>query len=435
MQSFLVTIKVLFPIFILFISAHKKIPLFISLIISGFASGFLFDISFSKIAFLLGKSFIEPDTVSLVIVVGIIQSFNEILGSTGRLKALVDSLKQITHRAFVRLAFFPVLIGLLPVPGGAVFSAPMVMETARDQNLEPHHLALVNYWFRHVFEYTWPLYPSLIVLSGISGYKLMYLSVLFFPVACMSLFSGWFFLIRGVKSKKTTLDTDNILTPASNSPLGQKNPYIGFFQAIWPLILMISLFFIQERLGLILLPVKCSSMICSLLIVIFLQIIFDFKNSLKGIGSAFSKASFYSMLFSIVAIMFFKAVIETGASPVLVKMFSANTGAMIFITGLLPFLSGLALGYGPGVVGSAFPVVYNFVIQTSASQLSFFIIISFCCGFMGVLLSPAHLCLTISKEYFGASTSNFYKLLVKIVALLFFLITMYSAILYFFAVQ
>jgi integral membrane protein (TIGR00529 family) len=368
--------------------------------------------------------------------VAIIQCFNEILGTTGRLEILVDSLKRITEKAFLRLAFFPVLIGLLPVPGGAVFSAPMVKETAREQALEPHHLALVNYWFRHVFEYTWPLYPSLIVLSGISGYSLGHLSVLFIPAALMSLFCGWFFLIRSVENRLTECGEPHEQT-SDLKPLSQfqergqnRSPYNSFLRAIWPLALMISLFFIQSRFMSPLIPIKYSEMICALLTVIFIQFFLDVHNTVQGMKRAFSKSGFYSMLLSIVSIMYFKSVIESGAAPVLASVFSSRAGAVFFITSLLPFLSGLALGYGPGVVGSSFPIVYSFVLHSFPEKLSGFIFLSFCSGFMGVLLSPAHLCLTVSKEFFEASTFDFYRLLFKMVAILFLLISLYFLLMY-----
>ena len=43
------------------------------------------------------------------------------------------------------------------MPGGAIFSAPLVKGAAEGLDATPGQLSLVNYWFRHVWEVAWPL--------------------------------------------------------------------------------------------------------------------------------------------------------------------------------------------------------------------------------------------------------------------------------------
>ena len=55
--------------------------------------------------------------------------------------------------------FIPIIIGLIPMPGGAYFSASLLKLWEENRNV----LNFINYWFRHVFVFSWPLYPSLII--------------------------------------------------------------------------------------------------------------------------------------------------------------------------------------------------------------------------------------------------------------------------------
>jgi hypothetical protein len=54
--------------------------------------------------------------------------------------------------------------------------------------------------------------------------------------------------------------------------------------------------------------------------------------------------------------------------------------------------------------------------------------LAYACGFMGVMLSPAHLCLVVSNQYFDADIREVYRLLaipvisIIIVALVLYLV-------------
>ena len=90
------------------------------------------------------------DCLSLAMIVVLILMLSHVLERTGQSLRLMDALTGFLPSRRLRLIFFPVLIGLLPMPGGAAFSAPMVRQTGEPLGLDDRELALVNYWFRHV---------------------------------------------------------------------------------------------------------------------------------------------------------------------------------------------------------------------------------------------------------------------------------------------
>jgi hypothetical protein len=77
---------------------------------------------------------------------------------------------------------------------------------------------------------------------------------------------------------------------------------------------------------------------------------------------------------------------------------------------LIPMTLGVITGLPIAVVGAAFPVVANLISAMGASDMTLpLVILAFVSGFAGVALSPLHLCLILSNEYFGASWPSIYR--------------------------
>ena len=105
----------------------------------------------------------------LIAIVGLILILSDAMERSGQSKRLMNALSGFLRSPRLRLVFFPALIGLLPMPGGAVFSAPMVKTVSEDMRISNSQRAVVNYWFRHVWELVWPLYPGIILTLGLAN--------------------------------------------------------------------------------------------------------------------------------------------------------------------------------------------------------------------------------------------------------------------------
>jgi len=74
----------------------------------------------------------------------------------------------------------------------------------------------------------------------------------------------------------------------------------------------------------------------------------------------------------------------------------------------LPFLVGLATGFSMAFVGVALPLLVPYItseLGVSGSAL----LLAYVSGMMGHLLSPVHLCLILSAEYFKANLARVYR--------------------------
>lgn len=144
----------------------------------------------------IGHSLVQPKTLSLSLVVVLILVLSRSMEVSGQMKRLLTGFEGLVRSPRINLITFPMLIGLLPMPGGAIFSAPMVRAIGAIRGHPPEELSFVNYWFRHIWEYWWPLYPGIILVTALSGIDLWLFVAVSFPMTLVAL-AGGFSALRG----------------------------------------------------------------------------------------------------------------------------------------------------------------------------------------------------------------------------------------------
>jgi hypothetical protein len=71
---------------------------------------------------------------------------------------------------------------------------------------------------------------------------------------------------------------------------------------------------------------------------------------------------------------------------------------------LIPLIAGLAVGINVGTIGASFPVVMT--LLGASPPLTLLLpttVLAYAAGFMGQMLSPVHVCLVVSNQYFKTS--------------------------------
>ena len=80
------------------------------------------------------------------------------------------------------------------------------------------------------------------------------------------------------------------------------------------------------------------------------------------------------------------------------------------ISMVLPFIVGIVSGITIAFVGATFPILITLIQAMGQNHLMLpFMMLALASGFMGVLLSPLHLCLLLSNEYFETSLVPVYR--------------------------
>jgi len=173
------------PLLLLFVLVltliRLKVPIGLSLLSGAIFLG-IWSFGFSgDFWMLLYNSLINIRSWKLVLTVVLILIFANLFESIGFVKSMVSSLESFLAPKWVARAA-PAIIGLLPMPGGAMVSAPIVKQIGRDTDISPERITAQNYWWRHVWEAAWPLYPSIILAAAVLGVSVWDVAIINFPI-------------------------------------------------------------------------------------------------------------------------------------------------------------------------------------------------------------------------------------------------------------
>ena len=145
------------------------------------------------------KTFSQYRTYDIILALYFVMCLEIELRVSGALTDMVKALRRIFSSVKLLLAIMPAFLGLLPSVGGARFSAPIVEELSTNLAITASHKAAINFWFRHLFEFSSPIIPGMIMACSIAGVTfgefirhLCWLTALAFTV-------GWFVLITPIK--------------------------------------------------------------------------------------------------------------------------------------------------------------------------------------------------------------------------------------------
>ena len=373
--------------------ARKKIALGITLLTGALLLGILFGLDPLSISRAAYKASIEKQTLLLLGVVLLIAIMGNILKLIENFDALVNSLESLIQDNRVVMAIVPAIIGLLPMPGGALVSAPMAGEVGKRLGLSKEKKTFFNYWFRHIWEYIFPLYPGIILVSSLLNVPIEEIIKVQFPLTMAAILGGTFFALKKI---------ENLDVPVSNK-VNKLSDLKTLFLSIWPIILVLFSCFILK------LPLILSLLGTVILLILLEKLGWD--RTIRVLKESISLKT----IFLILGIMVFKKVLVTsGASAILPESLKAIGIPHYVILLVLPFIVGLMVGDTAGFVGITFPVLYPFMYTGSVNlTLS---MLAFAGGYAGVLLSPTHLCLVLTGEYFDADLSKVYRMLLVPVA-------------------
>ncbi len=332
------------------------------------------------------RAVIAPRALEMTFTLIFTMIMENILRKTGTLKRMVESLSEILRDARYIMAAMPAMIGLLPSLGGAVFSAPMVGEAAADLPLKAEQKAFVNYWFRHIWEYVSPLYPGIILVAGLTQVPFQKLYLANAPYAISVVVWGWIFGFAG---------TGRGTLPRQSS-LGLRQAALTFIRTIAPIVVTLLL--------VVLFRVNPVIALGGMTILLYLL----HRYTPGEIGVSLRESVSFKMLLLVFGVVIFQETLRVSGALDGVSRFFAMSGlpAMLIIS-VIPFLAGLMTGLTIAFVGITFPILLPLMGGTPPDLG--LLALAFGAGFCGVMLSPLHLCLVLTGEYFGADVALIYR--------------------------
>jgi hypothetical protein len=144
--------------------------------------------------------------------------------------------------------------------------------------------------------------------------------------------------------------------------------------------------------------------------IVLIALFIIYRYNLKEMAAALKDSISINYLLMVVGIMIFKTTLDkSGALPALSETFSSSGLPLGIILFALPFIVGILTGITVAFVGVTFPLIY-LMLQENGFSIGL-MAFAFAGGYIGVLLSPVHMCLVLTKEYFKAEWIGIYKLI------------------------
>jgi integral membrane protein (TIGR00529 family) len=322
----------------------------------------------------------KAETLRFVAAMGLIVSLTTVLQVSGEMARLTTSFGAWLRRPRVALAALPAIIGLLPMPGGALFSAPMVEASAANTKLTAEDKALVNYWYRHVWECVCPIYSSVILCAQLIHREVKILSLALFPIAIAAIIAGLGYLGERIPRREET---------------GTRRR--AAFDALSGLLPLIVLFGIYGAT-----PVGLPVAAAAGLLFAAAWHVATGHASVSGLARAIflRPAVLDMMLMGYGAMVFGEMMSRSGAIDGISALFLAMGLPLIALATTIPFVVAFFSGMTIVYVSTTFPLLLGFPgVKENPLPV---IALAFAAGFCGMLVSPLHSCLVVSTRYFRA---------------------------------
>lgn len=296
----------------------------------------------------------------------------------------------------VLIALVPSILGFIPMPGGALFSAPLVDACDTEHSLSGDVKAKINYWFRHVWEFWFPLFAGVIMALQITGLKMWQMALVNLPLSIFALAAGWLFILKDIE------------IPSSKECSSEKKPPV--FRYLSPIIIIIAGSFILSALFPALGEIsKFLSLIISLFVSITVCQIW--KPVGKAVwNSLFTAKNGWNMVLIVAIITVYSGFISKPLADgrLIIDIMKQELSSVgipgIILFAVLPFISGLATGIALGFVGTSFPITYSLLgASPDLKWVLIMVVLGYGFGLIGTLLSPVHVCNVVTHKYFNTN--------------------------------
>jgi len=391
-------LKIVIVFIIVIFLIQKKFPPGISLIIGAILLGIIYPVNLNQLFNIFYKTLTLKDTIELIITLILIYFLSFFLQGKDVLSKMIKNLDGIFPNRKLTIFLSSSLIGLLPMPGGALFSAPLVDGLTKDIDIPNERKAYMNYWFRHVLEGAFPTYPGIILAANFLNVTIRTALFAHFLIPFVLILVGVFIGFRGVKIKNNIENKGNIFD------------FLKYFSPIL-LILILILFF-------------NLNIIFSILIALILSFFF-LKPNLKELLNYFKKSLTLDNIFLPIGVYFFRNLLNTGiANDISISLFSLNIPFFLILF-LMPFISAFVTGLTSMGVAISYPIILNLFYP--GGNLSYALMgIAYSGAVCGILFSPLHLCLIVTINYFKCELTKIYKnLTISVILSSFILIFLY----------
>lgn len=392
-----------------------KVPLWLAILAGSVSLGLFFGEGVQGLVRAALAGVLQSTSIGLLLTVALLLMLSEAMRRTGRMERMVSLIQSFVRRPVIALAALPALIGLLPMPGGAIFSAPMVRQVAHGNKLENDLLSAINYWWRHIWEHWWPMYPGVILAMSLTNSDLMTFALSQIPLGIFMTLGG-LLLFRSLPPALMQVGppppdgvTRQILIAVA--PIALVLIVWGGFGVVINLLLG-HYGLLDAPRGWVSFVKKFASLILGLLAGLNYALRagpFPFKS----LGNLMLNKEMAPLLGLVLSIMVYQGVLkDVNAASAISRELAAAHVPVTLVVIVLPFIAGLLTGVAFGFVGVSFPLVLSLLeTMPDLPAIRPYIVLAYAAGHIGMMVSPIHLCYVVSNRYFETTFGATIRLL------------------------
>ncbi|MDI6860565.1 MAG: DUF401 family protein [Caldisericia bacterium] len=385
----MVILKIALSFAIIVFLIQKKVKPGLSLILGATLLGILYPFKPTLLIKSFYSAIILKDTIELIITLILIYLLSYLLQGKEILSKMIKNLNSLFPKRKVTIFLSSMLIGLLPMPGGALFSAPLVDSLTKDINTTNERKAYMNYWFRHVLEGAFPTYPGIILAAKFLNVSIRsaLLAHIFIPFVLV--FVGIFIGFKGIS------------IPQNKSEDGNFKDFLKYFSPILLILILIFVFNLE--------------VVYAILVSLTLSILFLKPSKIQFLDYIKKSINLDNILLPI-GVYFFRNLLSLGIAKDVSNSLMLLAIPSILLIFFMPFLSAFLTGLTSMGVAISYPIILNLFYPKGA--LSFALMgLAYSGAVCGILFSPLHLCLIVTINYFKCELSKIYKNLTLSVSL------------------
>jgi len=363
-----------------------RVPLYVIMILVPLISALAYG-GFSFTASIAMSALNSFATWGLVISVAVISVLVSLYSNSGVVRRLSLELSRAFKNHVVAITLTPGVIGLLPVPGGALMSAPLVEHIGSLMNMSRARMLFVNVWYRHVIVYVYPLSSVIILASVVTGVGLWDIVSRQIPVAIAMFLIG-------------------LPVVGFNGGSSKGGVRIGVLaRDLAPILVAVVLAILFTPLD-GLLGVERISVAFAVVISITLFVVLERIGWNMLLESLRDRRLWELTVISFGVMMFRELFLNMDLKPIGELLLSYNVGGLVLAV-LLPIFFSTVSGHPTAGIAIATPIIAS-LMGTDVKIAS----LIYASAFIGYIASPLHLCYVYTAEYYKVPLIEGYKYMI-----------------------
>ena len=375
-----------FFISFLFILIVARKSIWLALVLGSYLMG-IFSLSVVQMLRLTWQTLSDPSVLLLAMSVGIIPVIGGIMQQSGLMDDFVNNLPFSQKTVMVFSAAF---VGMLPMPGGALLSAPLIEKSG--EGVSAARKAAINVWYRHVLLLIYPL-GMLLATTAMAKVNLYQVVLYLLPGFALMMLSGSLFLLRHFP--------ENNHRPKKFNARKFSVPVIIILIAPGLHFFLMSVFpnLIQE------IPLLIGVTISLLLAILTAKM---GSRNLFAVARKMKPWNFALIIFGMFLLLNIFSASETS------RVIAEAGFSKLFLMIGMGFILGLATGRVQVPISILLPIVIA-QFGAEAITVSSFAVMFFAI-YQGYVISPVHPCVLVTVEYFHSDLKSFFRLLILPIA-------------------